>query len=425
MRKIFGILLLYIPFSVSSQTSYVADIDRLYEAMQKTPSYKDQVKGEKKQQFEQLYQSLRQDSSMVVTDYDKYLRLVQLFFLIRDNHFGFYQLLRSYPDKASLADSSFVQSYRASPEFIQYPSTNINIDSLREKLAAISKDSIEGIYYYDKYLTVGLYRTNKRDSLMGVVLSTNLPHWQPGQIAIWLREYSPAKFRAVYGHPLHKYLILFNNEKFLRHALINSSFYASITESVYKKDTAAIDHAIIPRSSPPFLFRALTNNVQYIRIGHFSAMNKDIQAADDFYARYTDSVTAPHLIVDLRNNGGGAKKVSDKLLRVLRNYSRQGKIYVLVNNSTISEGERFAIHVRSLPNTKVYGETTNGMLAYGNNAGKRVTLPGGTITFYVTDMSDPDGYLRYEDIGVQPDQWLDAGKDWIEQVLSIIAADHK
>jgi hypothetical protein len=73
----------------------------------------------------------------------------------------------------------------------------------------------------------------------------------------------------------------------------------------------------------------------------------------------------------------------------------------------------------------VYGETTRGTLAYGNNYGKTLMLPRGFYGLYVSDMKDKRNLLRYEDIGITPDIPLSASRDWLEQIMDRIESSDR
>ena len=59
--------------------------------------------------------------------------------------------------------------------------------------------------------------------------------------------------------------------------------------------------------------------------------------------------------------------MSKKYLKLLRNYTKSNRLFVLVGNNTISHGEIFALQLKGLKNTIILGQTTQGQLAYGSN----------------------------------------------------------
>lgn len=414
-----------ITFFANAQTAqnYQADLESLYEVLQNTPSFKDQVRGNKKKEYENLYDSLKNDTMHLRNANDVFFNLVQLFFPFRDNHLGFYQLPHVFLAKSQFSDSTAIHSYRRHEAFLTYPNSGVNVDSLEVAMQQKPGDSVEGIYYYGDALKVGLYKVAPQQ-YVGVVLSTTWPNWQKGQIAMRLYEYMPNAFRAVYGHPLWKSLMLYNNEKFVNQSLANSTFYTLQPDDIYKKNNQAKDYVNINSAAKEFQLSEISPSLQYLRLGNFSARPNDMQVSQAFYDQIKNSLKAPHLIVDLRNNSGGAEKVSGKFLDLLKSYLSQGKIYVLINQGTMSRGEIFTLQLRKLQSDykdriKIMGQTSMGTIAYGSNYGKTKKLLSGNAQVYITDMRSKGNLLSYERVGVQPDIMLKSDVDWIEQVKQL------
>jgi C-terminal processing protease CtpA/Prc len=145
-----------------------------------------------------------------------------------------------------------------------------------------------------------------------------------------------------------------------------------------------------------------------------------MKLSQSFYDLIKDSLKAKNLIVDLRNNTGGAEKVSNKFLTLLRGYAKSGKIYVLMNNGTMSRGEIFILQLKKIKGVKTFGQSTRGTLAYGSNFGKRERLPGGKFEVYLTDMKDKANYFQYEGYGVNPEIVLDNDANWISKLIKKI-----
>ena len=401
--KLFLSLLLTLFFSGSkAQTgnSYLADLTSLRSILEKTPSYKDQIKGKSLASFNVLFDELKNDSLNNISDYKYFYNLAQLFFPIQDNHLAFYQI-----------DKFLTES--------QYPKFEGNIDSLRTTLLNKALDSIEGIYYYGDSYTVGLFR-NKPKEFIGVVLDSKTTIWKKGQIAIHLYETQSNYFKAIYGHPKFKFFQLYQIEKYSHHSLVNSYFYSSLSESIYTKVIRQKDYVNLPKNIYAYHFNNIASDIQYLHIKNFSADRVAIQKSNAFYDSIKNSLTAPNLILDLRNNDGGANKVSKKFRKLIRQYSKDGQVYILVNNGTVSQGEIFTLQLKKLSNVKVLGQTTKGMLVYGNNADTRKTLFSKAFQVFITDMPGPKWLIPYENYGITPDIILTDDKDWVEQTIEII-----
>ena len=401
--KIFLSLLLTLPFFIvkaQTKNTYVADIISLHNILQKTPSYKDQIKGQSLTAYNELFTRLKSDSTYSISDYKYFYNLAQLFFPIQDNHLGFYQT-----DKF--------------PKESEYPKFDGNIDSLKSVLETKVLDSIEGIYFYGDSYSVGLYQSNPKEYI-GVVLNSKTTIWKNGQIAVHLYETLPNCFKAIYAHPKYKNLLLYQIEKYSHHSLVNSYFYSSLSESIYTKIIRTTDYINLPKNIYSFHFKNISSDIQYLHIKHFSADKIAMQQSQSFYDSIKGSLTAPNLILDLRNNDGGANKVSKKFLKLIKGFVETGQVFVLVNNGTLSQGEIFTLQLKHLKNVKVLGQTTKGMLVYGSNYGKREKLSSQAFQVYITDMNGNKKLVPYENYGINPDITLLDNKDWIEQVVEVI-----
>ncbi|WP_419555710.1 S41 family peptidase [Pollutibacter soli] len=149
-------------------------------------------------------------------------------------------------------------------------------------------------------------------------------------------------------------------------------------------------------------------------------MEESEKISTAFFQKIKDSLIAKTLIVDLRDNEGGANRISYKFFTLIRQFANDKKVYVLVNNGTMSQGEIFMLQLKELKNVKTLGQTTRGTIAYGSNFGKTERLGNGSIAVYLTDMRDTGGLFKYEDVGVEPEIRLSSDRDWIEQVLEIV-----
>jgi len=401
--KLLQLIILTI-FSISSQAqttnTYQTDLTELRNILQKTPSYKDQIKGQDLISYNSLFERLMSDSVNSVSDYKYFYNLAQLFFPIRDNHLTFYQI------------ANF-------PSAVDFPTFRGNIDSLKSVLVKKPIDSLEGIYHYDKYYTIGLFKNNKTE-YVGVVLDTEISNWQKGQVAIHLYEYLPNYFKAIYAHPKFKNYILYPIERFTHHSLVNSYFYSSFSEKIYSKINSENDFINLPKNIVDFSFKNIETGIQYLHIKHFSADRVKMQKSKEFYDSIKNLLTEHNLILDLRNNDGGANKVSRKFLTLIKQYTKNGQVYVLINNGTLSQGEILTLQLKQLQNVKTLGQTTKGMLTYGSNYGKREKLPSQSFEVYITDMKGDKRLIPYENYGINPDIVLLDKKDWIEQVIEII-----
>jgi hypothetical protein len=412
---VFIVFLLSTSVSQAQTNAYLADLATLKSILQKTPSYKAQVKGEKRSLYNALYDRLVSDSIHTPTNYGYFYNLAQLLFPLRDNHLGFYQV----PNYSNFKDKESISRYVETKAFLEYPSYTINIDSLKEALGKKPADSIEGIYHYDTFYDVGLFKKSNNE-YVGVVVNSTINLWKNGQIAIHLYQYGPNMYKAIYGHPLTKIFLLQTSEKYRDGSLVNSFFYSSYSQQKYSKQPQSIDYVNLAKGAPKFELKTIDNDVQYLLIRSFQTNNATRQKSTAFYDSIKNALTAKNLVVDLRNNEGGSKKEAEKYYKLLKKYTKKGHLYVLLNNETISQAEILTLRLKKLPHTTTVGQTTKGMLSYGSNYGKRQKLSNGQFEIYITDMKGKPSHLQYEDYGIMPDISLNSQSDWLGQVVDIV-----
>ncbi|WP_353483615.1 S41 family peptidase [Haliscomenobacter sp.] len=416
MKLLLALTIIFLTLGLQAQTDpYLTDLSALKAILQKTPSYKSQIKGKQLALYKDLYDRLVADTSSKVNSYKYFYNLAQLIFPLKDNHLGFYQI----PDFENFKDQERIEQFITTKEFLDYPQFAGNLDSLKSALTAKPAESIEGIFYYGQFYSVGLFKSGNKEYI-GVVLESAVSLWQKGQVAIHLYEYAPNLFKAIYGHPLTKNFILHPVEKYQNQALLNSYFYNSYAQSIYAKQLPQVDWVNLPKNTPKFELRQVADDIQYLAVRTFQADLSNAEKSAVFLDSVKNSLTAANLILDLRNSEGGAKKMARKYVQLIREYTKKGNVFILINNGTVSQAEILTLRLKKFKNTRTLGQTTKGMLSYGSNYGKREKLPSQHFEIYVTDMKGPARLLNYEDIGIDPDIFLDEHSNWIEQAIKII-----
>ncbi len=416
MKLLFALTIIFLTSGLQAQTNpYLKDLSALKTILQKTPSYKSQIKGKQLALYNDLYDRLVTDTAGNVNSYKYFYNLAQLIFPLKDNHLAFYQI----PDDENFKSQERIEQFITTKEFQDYPKYAGNLDSLKSALAAKPLDSVEGIYHYGQYYSIGLFKSSDKEYI-GVVLESVVPVWQKGQLAIHLYEYAPNLFKAIYGHPRSKHFMLQPVEKYQNQALLNSYFYTSYGQNIYSKQLAQFDFVNLPKNGPKFELRHVADDIQYLTVRTFQANRPNAEKSAVFLDSIKNSLTAANLILDLRNNEGGSKKMASKYVQLIREYTQKGHVFILVNNGTLSQAEILTLRLKKFKNTRTLGQTTKGMLSYGSNYGKREKLPSQHFEIYVTDMKNPAKLLNYEDVGINPDISLDEHSNWIEQAIKII-----
>lgn len=394
--SIFIILLSSLHSIAQHESSYKRDLEVLKNEIQRSSSYKAQIVGKKRDQFDSLYQRLSNEAPTGRLNY--FRNLATLLFPIRDYHQAFYELPIKQSEKLRL---------------------HIDVDSLERELILKPSESVEGVYYYDTLFEFGVHRATSK-KFVGVILKSKTAVWSPGEIVLELFHINDDKYKAIYVHPVNKNLLFEGNEKYRKQCLVNSFFYGSSTSKKYCKDPS-LTYASLPQDNNRFEFRMINEEVSYLLFKSFQRNAATVTQSDRLLVQVKSGLKSKNLILDLRDNEGGSEQVAKKLYSALKVY--KGRIYVLVNNGTLSQAEIMVLKLRKWENVTLIGETTKGMLAYGSNYDKTTTLPSGSFKFYSTDMQNSKSLLSFEGEGIKPEIFLKDNKNWIEQILELVARE--
>jgi hypothetical protein len=412
MKNLMTLIFLFtLSFNLSAQANCDCkpELDFVYEQMKTTSSFKDQIKREKKAEFEEMYIALGKQMITKKSTLDCFWQLNQLMSLVQDKHA---EVTGVHPDfeVADIEKPAFLAEYRSSPNFINFPKTYVDLDQLKARLKNKLSNDIEGIYNIGSQLKLGVYRTNVADSLVGVILSSELGTWAPGQIFAYLKASSQASHYDIthYGQ-VYKNLI-FSKAQFFN----NGMLFPNVLKENIDKNYALIEL----EADKGYQLSSLTENVQYMWLNSFGRTTM-AEKRDALVEQINNELKAPNLIIDLRNNGGGADKISLPILKALR--KKTENIYVITNFFTGSNAEMTTVRLKKLFDATQLGQRTYGAISYGSNYGRRFYSPSNLFSFYPTDMRQKQ-FIEYEEVGVQPDVALQEGSDWVEQTLAYINA---
>ena len=382
MKRIaFAFLLMFASTVVKAQEDQnIADLDFLYKAIQQTPSYKDQLKGDKS--YVSLYESIKKDLKST-DDLLIYQQLLKLIYPLKDNHLGFY-------------------GKTDSPYKFNYLKPLINKDEVENKYTNTSVNDIVGIYssLSGKAKAVVYEQSPKVFYLQN--LNTNI-------VEAILTQMDSNTFEVIrFANPPFPYL-LFRNVKF-RNGRIDDLGYKKIDRPAFND---------LVKGNENFEYRKLEDGIGYLRLSSFATFTPNVKKAKDFFELTKSQITEANLIVDIRNNGGGGYKVSQQFINFLKSYP--GQVYILQNGFSVSNAEQFVINLKGRKHITTLGETTKGTITYGSNYGKKLTLPSGRFVFGPTDMKGLAKELVYESKGISPNIELDVFKsDWINQTVEYI-----
>uniref|UniRef100_UPI00404775F9 S41 family peptidase n=2 Tax=Roseivirga sp. TaxID=1964215 RepID=UPI00404775F9 len=403
------ILLITLSFNLSAQANCDCkpELDFVYEQMQTMSSFKDQIKGKDKENFVQTYQKLGAEMTNPMTLKDCFWRLNQLMSLVNDKHA---QVFGKRPDfeAEKIPDAEFVKAYQASDVFLNFPKVSLDLDALSAKLKSKPVNEIEGIYNIGSKMKMGVYRVDNSDSLVGVILKSEIGTWVPGQIYAYIMETERAShYDMVYYSQTYKNLYFAQAQFF-----DNGMLFSNVVKEGFGKSYSLIE----ANEEEGYQLSRLEDDVQYLWLNSFDRRTMPAKR-DALVEQINNELTAPNLIIDLRDNGGGADKISLPILKALK--KKSVKIYVITNFYTGSNAEMTTVRLKDNYDAIQLGQRTHGAISYGSNYGKTFHSPSGLFSLYPTDMRQKQ-FIAYEEIGVAPDIALKADTDWIEQTLNYI-----
>ena len=394
-----------------AQTDCREAAQALKKELLKTTSAKAQLKGRARDAYNHIYNEVVAATTEIKDTAGCFTLLTRLVEPLRDNHLFFSEKADVVLEGSELTDSNWISRYRSSPAFINFPSLDINLDSLSERLEKKPPQSAEGVYYQQRYQRIGVFQYPGSDTMYGVVLETYLPNWDTGHLLFKLWQEEPGRYAAISSNMLQKTLEYQRHIRFVN---------GDIPLLNLVRDISATNHANIAPDKPLFDFKTLDPYTDYIRLGSFAVNNIITPQAKTFLKRIKDSLNADNLIVDLRNNGGGGFVTSRPFLKLIKKHARKHRVLLLMNYHTISNAEQVVIRLKKRKNIHTLGQPTRGMITYGSNYGNHAPVAGSSFRLYGTDMKGHKKDLRYEDKGVTPAIILDSSKDWIEQTLAYI-----
>ncbi len=331
--------------------------------------------------------------------------LNELLISLNDNHSRIYSIDPGITDEVN-SNSEKLSEFKKSELYNAYPKPNIDLDSLQSVLNTKTKKNIEGIYTRENYMTIGVYKN--KDSYKAIILDSESDFWQIGEIMYTLIPFGDDYLLNIGGGITSKRLIAYTER------IENGFFYFM----GFQKDIAQKNYATKTPSEDIYKREELSNGITYLKIGSFNSWNPTLTNAEKFYKSLEGSLNKRNLIIDLRNNGGGGDRNSNILYKLVRDYAKKNKVYVLINHRTVSNAEQFASKLSMLENCQLFGKRTNGTLAY-EIKDSNYTLPCNNFIAVLTSKKHSK-YLEFESKGIKPKFELDVETNWIEQLKTYI-----
>ncbi len=391
-------------FSQDTTCNCSTDITFLNEKLRKTPAFK-----KSKEVYTKTYARILEESKQVVSQFECYYLMNKLALAIEDRHLKIYGT-KTEMSKALLGDSEAVATFKTSAEHKLYPKLTINIDSLENKLSTKALNNKEGNYYFGDSFKIGVFSNTDSTEFNMVVLASNLPIWERGEVLGRLIAYGDDYLRFVGANLNSKRLITFaeriHNGMFLTYG--------------FQKDHNQTNFSKTSKEEATFGIKELPSTLTYLKVGSFNSFYPELAEAEKFYKMIATDLGDKELVLDLRNNGGGGNRNSNILLKMLKEINKNKQIYVLINHNTGSNAEQFAAKLKAWKNVTVYGDKTNGTITY-EIKNSVYTLPCSKYIAELTSKKHSE-FITYESKGVQPDVFLDYNRDWLIQLEERINA---
>lgn len=399
--------------------------------------FEDKTSGNDLKQFNALRQNLEQQSrltspSACLTILEKYVAF------FKDDHFTIH-----YADQAA-ASRRPVKAKESPDQINRYLSAN------QARLSPI-----EGTWRdIDDLYQVTIYRDKKDPNhYTGSIASTKVANWQAGLVKFSLKQTPSKGFEAVY---YFRDFTPSNYSASLQGDVLKfSGFGGYWIRTVAKFDESAqlartVNLLTQQRQLPNLSFKVIDSNFCYLKLNSFqvadSAFNTVLLQHQQVISR------TPHLIIDLRGNGGGCcsldswgefirliytqpivdagvtEKVAGKLIsypgRTVRRDSvakMPQQIALLIDSGGASSAELLLEYARQSQKVTLFGSPTSGTMDYG--AVRPYRLPCGLYEGYVaTVRSDWTLHGKIDETGYQPDVVIgDDQFDWVRVVIDYYA----
>ncbi|WP_124979925.1 S41 family peptidase [Nonlabens xiamenensis] len=331
------------------------------------------------------------------------LKLAELSYLVKDEH-----ILLELKGVDMDTDENTSVDIKGSAIYRDVEQRSLDLDSLSIELEKKSQEDIEGVYRWGDEMQIGI--SEAEEYFEAIILSSEVEHWQPGMVMAYLKKNEEA-YTSIYAKKNLSAWQVRHAEKF------NGNRW--LFTGLYKMDKAQDNSLLIDVDK--FVFKPLDNNTAYIRVGSFNAFDNTQKESKRFLKENAKPIKAStHLILDLRQNGGGADKVSKAYRKLALDKAKDGKVVVLVNNYTGSNAEITTVYLKEKnPNIIVMGEPSLGILSYGKNYSGWDRIGDTDYRMSITDM-DYSHLLDYERKGVPIDIHLSPQEDWIDLALQLM-----
>jgi hypothetical protein len=388
---------------------------------------------------------------------DCFLYLDKYIGLLKDHHSGLgYNLKRM-----DLTTNELIAKFIESTKYKNFRKIQIDTVNLKARLSKKEVSDVEGVYTNGGSIQVGiLKKENTNDQYLGVALKeTKL--LATGHVLLELTELKGGEFICTYNIGI----LGFTPERITMKMSIKDG---QMPDFGFSKVTD-----VQSVTELPYKFAKLNDSTNYLRLGSFDA--EWVSTLDSLYSSIDRELrSAPNLIIDIRNNGGGTEqgyfnlmpyiytrplKVDSVLVWVtpdnIQHYERSGnnqalvdrmkkappnsfiplvekgisywkmdsvttyprKIALLFNQGTASSAESMITYCMQSDKVITIGENSGGYMGYGNVMTQ--TTPCGNFNLRCTTTKYHFN-ARYEYIGIEPMFKAKDSDDWVSLAETLL-----
>lgn len=356
------------------------DLDDMATLIQNAKSYQVQIeKGNREKEFkhweEKIREEIRNDS---LRDYFCVGYLQKYISFINDRHNEVYKV----PEDLASETPYYGKAIDTTP---------------------IANDGISGIYHAGSDTI--LLQEEGDGIWYGITISSVSEQWTRGTIRLKLHKLPDGAFELFEFY--QNGVLVYQPHVVIEKGRIGATFWNTDNSYYFNKNHTA-----------NFTYASINPLFDYVGIKTLGRTTSLMKEAKAFYAANLSKINKENVIVDLRNNGGGAIKQAEPLMKYLNKNKVIKKIYVLINFKTASAAELVTLALKKDDRTVVVGEQSRGMLAYGygNKAFSAKTACNGFTVVLSTKESDKS-LDNYENKGILPDIELDNAMDWVDQIV--------
>ncbi len=378
------------------------DFDFLHEKVKKSPPYKTEKKI-----TNDLYLKLSEEIKNVDSDYECFVLLNRFLMALNDNHSNVYGSDTGATTEIR-EDETKYKAFKKSELFDSYPRPEINIDSLLSVLDYKAISEIEGIYTIPDKMTIAVYSNSGSNEFMALVVDSEMDLWARGELLYTMIPYGNDYLRCIGGSLSSKRMIAYSER-------IKEGIFLTMG---FQKDTTSINYSKSIHADAKYIRQEISPEISYIKIGSFSGMYPTLSDAENFYKSLDGTLDKKNLIIDLRDNGGGGDRNSKNLYKLIKNYLKKNKVYIISNHRTASNAEQFIAKLNTNANCTILGHRTNGTVTY-ETGNANYNLPCDRFLAVLTHKKHKD-YIKYESKGINPDVILDMKSNWLDQVVEYI-----